>query len=312
MSLDAPLVAVLWAAALAKSHYLHLPEAFLWALGLAAWLIYLVDRVSDDEPDYRWQSARHGFSQRYRRWIWVAVFAGGAWLIWLVLARLPVGLIGQGMAVAMLACLYLAVFAAHRRAWLFRGLILLALGMALTFVSKLPGAGELAGWWRAGLGTAVVLVFLRLLVSRGERGSGIMQVFQEPLGALLFTMGCATGVHFWTPPEHGVLCNETWLLWGLFTLNMWGIKAAERFHEVPGKPLPVDQMVLAALLIVAAEVSKHDSIGTNSLVVSMQISATMLGLLPLILRRVSLPLYHVLADVSLVLPLGWFWGRFGN
>lgn len=239
----------------------------------------------------------------------MVIVAGGTCLLWLVLARLPVGLIGQGMAVAMLAALYLALFAAHRRAWLFRGLVLLALAIALSFVLKMPGAGEGAWWWRAGVGTVVVLVFLRLLISRCHHKPGVLLAFQEPLAALLFALGCSTGVHFWAPPEHGVLCDETWLLWGLFTLNVWGIKAAERFHVVAGQSPPADQSVIAALFILYAETSKHDSSSTDSLVVSMQLSALLLGLLPLIVRRVSLPLYHVLADLALVLPLGWFWSR---
>lgn len=299
-------MAVLWGAALAKSHHLHLPAAFFEALALAAWLIYLIDRVADDEPQTRLTSARHRFCQRHRRVIWMVIVAGGAWLVWLVLNRLPVGLIGQGMTVGMLAILYLAVFAAHRRAWLFRGLVLLALAIALGFVLQMPGVGAVAGWWRAGVGTVVVLVFLRLLMSRGYGKSGPLVAFQEPLAALLFTLGCSTGVHFWAPPEHGVLCDETWLLWGLFTLNLWGIKAAERFHETPGQPLPVDQMVLAALLILAGEMSKNGGDGPGSLMVCAQVSALLLGLLPLLIRRVSLPLYHVLADVALVLPLAWF------
>ena len=306
LSLEAPLVAVLWGAALAKSHHLHLPAAFFEALALAAWLIYLIDRVADDEPETRLPSARHRFCQRHRRILWTVIVAGGAWLVWLVLNRLPVGLIGQGMTVGMLAILYLAVFAAHRRAWLFRGLVLLALAIALGFVLQMPGVGAVAGWWRAGVGMVVVLVFLRLLMSRGHGKSGLLVAFQEPLAALLFTLGCSTGVHFWVPPEHGVLCDETWLLWGLFTLNLWGIKAAERFHETPGQPLPVDQMVLAALLILAGEMSKKGDDGPGSLMVCAQVSTLLLGLLPLLIRRVSLPLYHVLADLALVLPLAWF------
>lgn len=312
LSLDAPLVAVLWGAALAKSHYLHLPAAFLEALGLAAWLIYLVDRVADDEPQTRLPSARHRFCQRHRRIVWPVIVAAGAWLVWLVLARLPVGLIGQGMAVAMLAVLYLAVFAAHRRAWLFRGLVLLALAIALSFVLQMPGTGVAAWWWRAGLGMVVALVFLRLLLSQGHHKPGMLAAFKEPLAALLFTLGCSTGVHFWAPPEHGVLCDETWLLWGLFTLNLWGIKAAERFHETPGLPLPVDQIVLATLLILAGEMSKGSSVGPGSLMVCMQFSALLLGLLPLVIRRVSLSLYHVLADGALVLPLAWFFSVRGG
>lgn len=303
LSLEAPVVAVLWGAALARSHYLHLPATFFLALGLATWLIYLVDRVADDEPEARFQSARHRFCQRYRGAVWVVIVAGGAWLLWLVLARLPVGLIGQGMAVAMLAVLYLAVFAAQRRVWLFRALVLIGLVIALSFVIPLARSWQNAWGWCAVLATAAV--FLRLLISRGYPKSGMLKAFQEPLAALLFTLGCSAGVHFWTPPEHGILCEETWLLWGLFTLNMMGIKAAERFHEVPGKPLPVDQMVLAALFILYVEISKHDGSGADLLLVSMQLSALLLGLLPLMVRRVPLPLCHALADVALVLPLAW-------
>jgi hypothetical protein len=40
----------------------------------------------------------------------------------------------------------------------------------------------------------------------------------------------------------------------------------------------------------------------------VQLSALLLAVLPLCVRRMPLPLHHVLADVALVIPLGWlFW-----
>jgi len=302
LCLDAPLVAVLWGAALGRSHYLHLPSAFLWALGLATWLIYLVDRVADDEPGPLPTSTRHWFVQRYRRWVWCAVVAGGVGLVWLVLARLPVALVGQGMVIAMLAALYLAVFAARRKAGLYRLLVLLAMAVALLFVSRMPGASDLAQWWRLGIAGVVIFIFMRLLTRR-DREPGPLKAFKEPLAALLFTLGCSASVHFWTPPEHGILCDETWLLWGLFALNLWGIAAAERFHAAPGRALPIDHTVLAIALVIAGEWLKGSSLSTWVVIQCVQLSALMIGVLPLLLRRISLPLHHVLADMALVLPL---------
>ena len=302
-SLDAPVVAILWGMALERTHFLRLPPAFWWVLGLATWLIYLVDRVVDSEPGTSPQSARHWFSRQYSGWVWAVILVAGGWLVWLVLARLPVGLLGHGLAVALLVVLYLALFAARQKVWFYRGLIFLALGMALMFVSRLPGVGSGALGWQVGLAGLTVLAFLRLLRQPG-RDLGVVAFFKVPLAALLFTLGCSVGVHFWTPPEHGILCLESWLLWGLFTLNMGNIKAAERFHASPGSPVSWETATGAVLLVVVCEWMMKDSAGGQAMVRCVQLSAVFLGLLPLLMRRLSLPLYHVFSDVALALPVG--------
>ncbi len=307
LCLDAPLVAVLWGAALGKSHYLHLPPVYLWVLGLATWLIYLVDRVADHEPGRSPESARHRFCKRYQPWVWAVVAVGGVGLGWLALSRLPVALVGQGMVIAMLATLYLAVFAARRKAWLHGLLLVIALGMAVIFILQMPGSSEGVRGWRLGIAAVVVFIFMRLLVHR-DRELRLLKTFKEPLAALLFTLGCSAGVHFWTPPEHGVLCAETWLLWGLFALNLWCISAAEHFHAAPDRSVPVDLSMLAIALVSAGEWLKGSHASAGVVIECVQLSALLLALLPLWMRRIPLPLYHVLADGVLVLPLGrLFW-----
>src|SRR3954470_10299451 len=72
LSLDAPLVAVLWQAALAKVHHLAVMPGLHISLFLAVWLIYLVDRVLDgfSMRHSSLVSIRHAFYQR-NRWLYV-------------------------------------------------------------------------------------------------------------------------------------------------------------------------------------------------------------------------------------------------
>ncbi len=68
LSLDAPLVAVLWQEALGRAHHVRLLPGCDLALGLAVWLIYIVDRTLDGftaAPDQQ-LSVRHAFYRRHR------------------------------------------------------------------------------------------------------------------------------------------------------------------------------------------------------------------------------------------------------
>ncbi|HEY1731872.1 MAG TPA: hypothetical protein VGG15_08980 [Terriglobales bacterium] len=76
LSLDAPLIAVLWLHLLAVSGQIRISPVISVALGLAVWLIYVADRLLDGlRPGASALSARHQFYRAHRR-TWFSVLLG--------------------------------------------------------------------------------------------------------------------------------------------------------------------------------------------------------------------------------------------
>ena len=68
LSLDAPLVAIVWQDFLARCYPSVLFPVGRWVLGLTVWAIYLADRLMDvRHPAALRESARDGFYRRNRR-----------------------------------------------------------------------------------------------------------------------------------------------------------------------------------------------------------------------------------------------------
>ena len=107
LSLDAPLVAVLWQILFARCLQVSadvLPAALLIA---AVWLIYTADRALDV-----WRGAgtrpRHEFYRRHWRIvapIWSAVLLSTSWLAW---TSLPVALFYRGLCLVLAVAVYFA------------------------------------------------------------------------------------------------------------------------------------------------------------------------------------------------------------
>lgn len=306
LSLDAPLVAVGWLKALEQSHHLKLSGPYFWVLGIATWLIYLIDRTIDAEHSTFGGSlgVRHAFCHRYRRWIWCLWVPSLALaLAWLALTRLPVGLLEHGSAVAMLAGLYLALFAARPGSWQYRVLIVFSMLVAFTLAQDLPG--DFFSFWRLSATLGVVFVLI-LLWNRGPRDAALPRVFKEPLAALLFTLGCTAGVHLWTPPEHGLLCRDGLFLWGLFALNLQLIATAESWHgSVASSPISFHPAGWAAVLILLCEFAAGTSERSEAFATNIQVAAVLLVFLAMRMTRMRLELFHTLADLALLLPLAW-------
>ncbi len=79
LSLDAPLVAVVWLYIFAKTWRVeYLPWAAYVSLGLVVWVIYVTDRLLDASlgggiPEKL--EARHAFHQRHRKFFTIAAIA---------------------------------------------------------------------------------------------------------------------------------------------------------------------------------------------------------------------------------------------
>lgn len=142
LSLDAPLVALLWQLLFVRCFHGSLGLLPAALLAVAVWLIYVADRTLD-----AWRGApgtaeqpRHKFYRRHWRAVlpvWIGALGAGAWLAW---SRLSGPLLIEGVAVASATALYLA--AVHLAPGLLR-----RAGSKESAVAVLFGLGaSLAAW----------------------------------------------------------------------------------------------------------------------------------------------------------------------
>jgi hypothetical protein len=108
LSLDAPIVALLWQILFARCFQVKVELLPSVLLVLAVWLIYAADRTFD-----AWRGAserpRHEFYRRYWRVLlplWIAALATGSTLAWM---RLPPPLLYSGFALGGAVALYFAL-----------------------------------------------------------------------------------------------------------------------------------------------------------------------------------------------------------
>jgi hypothetical protein len=106
LSLDAPIVALLWQLLFVRCFHGSLGMLPAVLLAGAVWVIYVADRTLD-----AWRGSieqpRHEFYRRHWRLVlpvWISVLGTGAWLAW---SRLPGPLFIEGAAVASGTGLYL-------------------------------------------------------------------------------------------------------------------------------------------------------------------------------------------------------------
>jgi hypothetical protein len=106
LSLDAPVVALLWQVLFVRCFHARLDGPTAILLATAVWLIYAADRMLD-----AWRGSvrtrRHAFYQRHWRIVsalWIAVFVAGGWMAW---TWLPEALWPGGLAMTGIAGVYL-------------------------------------------------------------------------------------------------------------------------------------------------------------------------------------------------------------
>jgi hypothetical protein len=143
LSLDAPLVAVLWQLLFARCFHIAIDATATALLVLAVWLIYAADRMLDALA-HRGQLPRHEFYRRHWKAVlpvWTGALLFAAWLAW---TRLPSELFNRGVLIACTVALYFAVVHLIRPAWpkeLAVG-ILFALGASVAAWSAVRSAAD--------------------------------------------------------------------------------------------------------------------------------------------------------------------------
>lgn len=122
LALDAPIVAVVWAALFARAIGRKLSATEAIALVLSVWIIYLSDRLLDG---YRAKNRaalqdRHLFCERRRSAMLFLISAAGASVLWIISEHLRGQEITAGVKLGIILILYMAVIHSgyERMAWL--------------------------------------------------------------------------------------------------------------------------------------------------------------------------------------------------
>jgi hypothetical protein len=145
LSLDAPLVAVLWQLLFVRCFHAGVNLLAAAVLALAVWLIYVADRVLD-----AWTHAadlpRHEFYRRHWRSVlpvWLGALAAAGWAVY---TRLPSPLMTRGLAVAVCVAVYFAIVHLTRVRWPKEAAVavVFALGASISAWDRLHGAADVA------------------------------------------------------------------------------------------------------------------------------------------------------------------------
>lgn len=252
-------------------------------------------------------SARHAFCLRHQKLLLrVLVPMVAVYVVWLALTDVPQGLLIQGLGLCVAACIYLATFAVMQgrlRVVMF-GTAAIA---GLVVVAMLPVPVKIRVWLSAMLIVAVVSAL------RARPDEKLMAIMPKELAAsLLFALGCSAGVHLWTPPEHGTFCLEVRWFWALVLINLLVIQWCEQLHERPKEPRswPVLLLLIGGLTCFSLQALLFEqAAAVRALALVTLMAALADGLLLIMARRLRPDLFHILADLLLLLPLPllWWW-----
>lgn len=116
LSLDAPLVAVVWERWWANAVDVHLPGGCELILGLGVWTVYIADRLADTAPlaSDEHKTTRHAFYRQWHQAMRLTVAAVFAGLVWLAPSLLPVRQLLAGLCLLSLMGAYF--WSIHRQA----------------------------------------------------------------------------------------------------------------------------------------------------------------------------------------------------
>ncbi|MCE9520040.1 MAG: hypothetical protein K8R87_10880 [Verrucomicrobia bacterium] len=312
LSLDAPIVAILWQSALAHCYRVNLLPGAQITLFLAVWLIYMVDRVLDSYAPVSAErmSARHAFYRRNRKlFSMVAIPAASVLLALLSFLTIPAAVMVRGATLAFVVALYLLHFAArkHRTIYITGNIIICALGIAALWWLPLPPN------FRLGVSSGLLGMFAVALTPRWH---GIFQMVpKELICGYLFAMGCSLNVGFYSMDAYArPFSPEVLLMALLFTLNCVAIACYERQTDAATDPNSISQTwpgivrMYPALLVtfgVFAAIIVPRAIHPEmiSLTLAVTLSTLFLATLHVFARRFTPELSRVLVDVAVALPI---------
>lgn len=307
LSLEVPVVAVLWQEAQAQAHGIRLTPLLNVGLGLACWVIYLLDRTLGAlaVKSSAGVDVSHAFYHRHRRGLLLGVIPPALLLLaWMALYVIPEGVLWQALSLALLVALFLASWSAQGSR-VSRDVFISCAGLGgIMLISRMPlSSGSKFTLSLFVLGV-MVLSFLRQLDIR--MGNVLPK---EMTAALLFAMGCTTSTRFFAMPENiQEPVTECVLLTLLFACTLHGITRREAGLQDDRKHT---RLVLGTLLFTLAVLwgieqgmLQHTLQGPARAALG---AVVLLSLLHGSRRRFSAGAYRVLADLALVLPLPLVW-----
>ena len=307
LSLEAPMVAVLWQAALAHAHGIRLTPLLSVGLALACWVIYLLDRTLDTvaAPSTAELDVRHLFYHRHRRVLLMGVLPSALLLVaWMALWVIPEGVLWQAVGLGLLVALYLASWSAQGSR-MTRDVFVSCAGLGgIMLISRMP----LASGSRFTLSLLVLgVMILSVLRQLDIRMGNVLP--KELAAALLFAMGCTTSTRFLSMPENitePVL--ECLLLTLLFACNLHGITCREAGLNPDRKHswlvLGTLFFTLTVLWLIEFGMLEHELLSPARVALGVVV---LHSLVHGARRRLSVDAYRVLADLALVLPLPLAW-----
>lgn len=177
LSLDAPIIAVVWQRFFACVAGLRVPVATSIALAMAVWSLYLIDRQLDAREVSRLQTDRHRFARDHPRLI-ARLAALGLYFGTTSAFLLPRSHLFIGVLIAALALGYFAGVHLLRIPDRFAGLKELCVGLVFSAGIAIPviAASSRTDWnWIPGVAAFAGLCSLNcLLISLWEEGAGEM------------------------------------------------------------------------------------------------------------------------------------------
>lgn len=312
LSLDAPIVAVLWQMALARAHRVVLMPQVHQALFLAVWLIYMLDRVLDGFSVQKGAqlSARHDFYRRHR-WLFLLVIIpfGTMTLLLLATTAIPSGILWRGVSFSFIVALYLLHYAArgNRPIYIIGNLLACGIGGLVLWALPLPVHFKLL------YGT--VLLALLVLAFSGALQSGFRLLPKELLCGYLFAVGCSLGVNFFTGDlQAHPFSMETLLLALLCGLNCIAISCYERDTDAQNDPNAISQtwphiarvyptLLLTLAVLAGCALSRRLPVELLLYSLAVLLSTVLLGVVHHVAKRITPELAHVLADAALAGPI---------
>jgi hypothetical protein len=191
LSLDAPLVALLWQVLFIRCFHSEASAIPSVLLVLAVWLIYVADRVLDGWAG-RGSMPRHQFYRRHRRALvplWIAVMAAASALSW---TRLNPDLLHRGLAlIGLVGTYFAAVHLSPHLPWPKEAAVavIFALGTSLASWNDIHHAGDIAA-----IGLFSVLCWINCMAIdqwESRRGTGI------PVGVVAGAVGAGALALVW-------------------------------------------------------------------------------------------------------------------
>jgi hypothetical protein len=306
-------LAVLWQSALAHLHNVKLLPGCYWALGLAVWVVYLLDRTLNgfSAGDSDSLGSRQRFYRKYRHlFAWAVIPSAIAALVYVALTDIPSGLMWRGLALGFLVCMYLLHYPAKSHKWIYYLGNLAAGPTGLIIIWILP-AHPYRILWLSILAGLLVLSFARQFISSFRMPP------KELLSGYLFAAGCSLSVNFFTLDLQAgpFMAVETILLAVLCVLNGIAIACYERnlanrnpdtITQTWPQIVQVYPMLLATLAGAAIMALIREPSGQMQWYIgAILLSTALLGIVHAMAKRLSPDLAHVLADVALVTPVIW-------